>query len=164
MNRQLLQVFGWVMATAGSLIGGSAGVAKEEPAFVRITPAEVQWRDIPDSHGTQEAVLLGDLEKPGVYVVRVKFPPHVMDAPHWHPNARYVTVLEGTWYAGTGNTFDVAKAVPLKAGSFMLHPAKAVHWDGSAGNEPVIVQIIGEGPAQTIQIDAKQPMWRMVSM
>jgi quercetin dioxygenase-like cupin family protein len=109
-------------------------------------------------------VLLGDPEKPGVYVVRVKFPPHVMDAPHWHPNARYVTVLEGTWYAGTGNTFDVAKAVPLKAGSFMLHPAKAVHWDGSAGNEPVIVQIIGEGPAQTIQIDAKQPMWRMVSM
>jgi hypothetical protein len=70
-----------------------------------------------------------------------------------------VTVLEGTWYAGTGNTFDVAKAVPLKAGSLMLHPAKAVHWDGSAGNEPVIVQIVGEGPAQTVQVNPKQPMW-----
>jgi len=163
MNRQLLQVFGWVVATAGSLIGGSAGAAKEEPAFVRITPAEVQWRDIPDSHGVQEAVLLGDPEKPGMYVVRVKFPPHVMDAPHWHPNARYVTVLKGTWYAGTGTTFDVAEAVPLKAGSFMLHPAKAVHWDGSAENEPVIVQIIGEGPTQTIQVDSKQPMWKVVS-
>jgi quercetin dioxygenase-like cupin family protein len=164
MNRQSLQVFGWVVATAGSLIGGSAGIAKEEPAFVRIAPAEVRWRDIPNSHGAQEAVLLGDPEKPGMYVVRVKFPPHVMDAPHWHPNARYVTVLEGTWYAGTGNTFDAAKAVPLKAGSFMFHPAKAVHWDGSAGNAPVIVQIIGEGPAQTVQVDAKQPMWSVVSM
>jgi len=47
-------VFGWVVATAGSLIGGSAGVAKEEPAFVGITPAGVQWRDIPDSHGVQD--------------------------------------------------------------------------------------------------------------
>jgi hypothetical protein len=47
--------------------------------------------------------------------------------------------------------------------SCKMHPAKAVHWDGSAGNEPVIVQIIGEGPAQTVQLDAKQPMWRVVS-
>jgi quercetin dioxygenase-like cupin family protein len=153
--------FAWV-AVASVLCGGPAGVANEEPPFVRVTPTEVQWRDIPNSHGAQQAILLGDPEKPGIYVVRAKFPPHVMDAPHWHPNARYVTVLEGTWYAGTGNTFDPAKAVPLKAGSFMLHPAKAVHWDGSAGNEPVVVQIIGEGPAQTVQVDAKEPMWRVV--
>jgi quercetin dioxygenase-like cupin family protein len=137
-------------------------MAKEEAAFVRITPAEVQWRDIPDGHGAQQALLLGDPEKPGIYVIRAKFPPHVMDAPHRHPNARYVTVLEGTWYAGTGNTFDVAKAVPLKAGSLMLHPANAVHWDGSAGSETVIVQIVGEGPAQTVQVDPTQPMWRVV--
>jgi quercetin dioxygenase-like cupin family protein len=156
------RLFAWVVVV-NILSGGPAGVAKEEPAFVRITPEEVQWRDIPDSHGAQEAVLLGNPEKPGIYVVRVKFPPHVMDAPHWHPNARYVTVLEGTWYAGTSNTFDIAKAVPLKAGSFMLHPAKAVHWDGSAGNETVIVQIIGEGPTEGGQVDPKQPMWKVVS-
>ena len=41
--------------------------------------------------------------------------------------------------------------------------AKAVHWDGSAGNEPVIVQIIGEGPAQTAQVNPKQPMWMVVA-
>jgi quercetin dioxygenase-like cupin family protein len=145
------------------VVSGLVDAAKDEPGFVRIAPAEVQWRDVPDSHGVQQAILLGDPNQPGMYVVRVKFPPHVMDAPHWHPNARYVTVLEGTWYAGTGDTFDPAKAVPLEAGSFMLHPAKAVHWDGSAGDQPVIVQIIGEGPAQTVQVDAKQPMWRVVS-
>jgi len=37
-----------------------------------------------------------------------------------------VTVIKGTWYAGTGDTFDVNKAVPLRAGSYMYHPAKAV--------------------------------------
>jgi hypothetical protein len=41
--------------------------------------------------------------------------------------------------------------------------SKAVHWDGSAGNEPVIVQIIGEGPARSIQVDSKEPMCRVVS-
>jgi quercetin dioxygenase-like cupin family protein len=161
MDAHGLRFFPWIVV-ASVLCGGSGGAAEAEPAFVRITPAEVHWRDVPDSHGVQQAILLGDPNLPGMYVVRVKFPPHVMDAPHWHPNARYVTVLEGTWYAGTGNQFEPAKSVPLKAGSFMLHPAKAVHWDGSAGNEPVIVQIIGEGPAQTTQVDAKQPMWRVV--
>jgi hypothetical protein len=72
-------------------------------------------------------------------------------------------VLEVTWYAGTGSTYEPAKSVPRKAGSFMPHPAKVVHWDGSAGDEPVVVQIIGEGPAQTIQVDPNQPMWRVVS-
>lgn len=105
------------------------------------------------------AAALGDPDKPGIYVIRAKFPPHVMDNPHWHPNARYVTVLEGTWYTGTGGTFDLARAVPLKPGSIMMHPAKAPHWDGSAGNETVIVQIIGEGPAGTTPIDPKQPFW-----
>jgi quercetin dioxygenase-like cupin family protein len=147
------------VTVAGVLAIGSGSVAKDETAFVRITPAEVHWRDVPGGHGTQQAVLLGDPARSGTYVVRVRFPPYVMDVPHWHPNARYVTVLEGTWYAGTGSTFDPARAVPLKPGSFMLHPAKAVHWDGSGGPEAVIVQIIGEGPGETTQVDPQQPMW-----
>ena len=102
------------------------GAAKDSPDFVRISPAEIHWQDIPGGHGAQKATLLGDQDKPGLYVVRAKFPPYVMDRPHWHPNARYVTVLEGTWYTGTGDTFDLARAVPLKPGSVMMHPAKAV--------------------------------------
>jgi len=61
--------------------------------------------------------------------------------------------------AGTGDGFDLARAVPLKPGSVMMHPAKASHWDGSAGNETVIVQIMGEGPATTTPIDPTQPFW-----
>jgi hypothetical protein len=145
-------------------IGGSAriGLAQENPAFIRIAPAQIRWQDVPNGHGVQQATLLGDPGKAGIYVVRVKFPPYTMDVPHWHPNARYVTVLEGTWYTGTGDTFDFAKAVPLKPGSFMLHPAKATHWDGSGSAETVIVQIIGEGPATTTQVDRTQPFWMAV--
>jgi len=68
-----------------TLTAAASGIAKDSPDFVRITPADVHWQDIPDGHGAQQAVLLGDPNKPGIYVVRAKFPPHVMDRPHWHP-------------------------------------------------------------------------------
>ena len=150
--------FGIVVAIAAAV----TGIAKDHPAFVRITPADIHWRDVPNGHGVQQAVLVGDPEQPGMYVVRVKFPPYLMDVPHWHPNARYVTVLAGTWYTGTGDTFDLSRAVALKPGSVMVHPAKAVHWDGAGGAEAVIVQIIGEGPGSTTQVDPSKPFWMQV--
>jgi len=82
-----------IMVTAVFAVAAS-GVAMDSPNFVRINPADVHWQDIPHGFGAQQATLLGNPDKPGMYVVRVKFPPHVMDRPHWHPNARYVTVLE----------------------------------------------------------------------
>ncbi|MGH8132438.1 MAG: cupin domain-containing protein [Steroidobacteraceae bacterium] len=165
-----------LLVTAGYIVSGGASASSvsrkiipappvkgAEPAadflFVRITPADVRWQDVAGGHGVQTATLQGDPDGPGLYVIRVRFPPHVMDQPHWHPNARYVTVLEGTWYTGTGTTFDPARAVPLPAGSLMVHPARAPHWDGSASDESVVVQISGYGPGTTTQVDPKQPFW-----
>ena len=78
---------------------------------------------------------------------RVKFPPGTFSAPHYHPEDSFATVIEGTCFTSTGEEFDPAKAVPLKSGSFMMHPAKGVHWD--AAKDEGIVQIIGIGPGQT---------------
>ena len=128
-------------------------------AFVRLTPEEIQWRDEPDSPGVRIATLAGDPSKPGLYVQRVRFPPHVMDRPHWHPGDRYITVIKGTWFTGTGATFDPARSVPLKAGSYMFHPARALHWDGSNSDEEVIVQIVGSGPVETTAADPAKPFW-----
>jgi quercetin dioxygenase-like cupin family protein len=153
----------FVRVALGLMVGVVTAVGAATPQqssdFVRISPAEMRWQNVPEGHGVQQAVLFGDPTKPGMYVIRVKFPPHIMDRPHWHSMARYVTVLEGTWYSGTGDTFDLAHAVPLKPGSVMLHPAKAVHWDGSGSAETVIVQIMGEGPATTTALDSTQPFW-----
>jgi quercetin dioxygenase-like cupin family protein len=134
---------------------GGAGSAE----FVRLTPEQVRWQDMPGSFGGQIATIAGDPNGHGLYVQRVRFPPHVMDRPHWHPGDRYVTVIKGTWYAGTGPTFDPAQAVPLKPGSYMFHPAKALHWDGSNSDEEVIVQIVGLGPVETTAADPDKPFW-----
>jgi quercetin dioxygenase-like cupin family protein len=84
-------------------------------------------------------------------VVQAKFPPGIMSAPHYHGEDRYVTVIKGTWYTGTDADWDPSKTVAMPTGSFMKHPAGAVHFDG-AKDEEVIVRIIGMGPSSTTGI------------
>jgi quercetin dioxygenase-like cupin family protein len=157
-----------VLILAGCLICGTVpGAASDQSAadaagFVRLTPEQIRWQAVPGSPGVQMATIAGDPAGHGMYVQRVRFPPHVMDRPHWHPGDRYITVLKGTWYTGTGATFDPARAVPLKPGSFMFHPARGVHWDGSNSDEEVVVQIFGLGPVDTIAADPSKPFWVQV--
>jgi quercetin dioxygenase-like cupin family protein len=141
-------LFGMGIALAALFISSPGSAETDEKGFVRFTSDQIHWAPFRD--GAEIATLVGDPAKPGsLYVIRVKFPPGLFSAPHIHPEDRNVTVIKGTWYAGTGDTFDVNKAVPLKAGSYMYHPAKAVHWDG-AKDEEVIVEITGIGPGTTL--------------
>ncbi|HET9627762.1 MAG TPA: cupin domain-containing protein [Kofleriaceae bacterium] len=132
----------------------TASADKDQAGFTKIKPEEVVWTDKPGFTGMKFATLAGDPSKPGLYVIRAKFSPGTMTRPHWHPEARFVVVLQGTWYAGEGDVFDPAKTVPLKAGSFMSHPPKGHHFDG-AKDEEVIVQIVGMGPSGTTLVDPK---------
>jgi Cupin len=143
-------------ALAASLLmfAASAGAEKDKPGFARVAPEDVKWMDRPGFDGVKFAVIQGDPSKPGLYVIRAKFSPGAMTRPHWHPEERYVTVLQGTWYTGEGDSFEPDKTVAQKTGTFMVHPAKAHHYDG-AKDEEVIVQIVGIGPSGTNLIDPK---------
>jgi hypothetical protein len=84
-----------------ALAGGAAG--DDGPAaFAVIMPADIRWQDLPGGLGAQQAVIAGDPDEPGPYIVRVHFPPHVMDLAHFHPHVRYVTVLKGRGMRGPG--------------------------------------------------------------
>jgi quercetin dioxygenase-like cupin family protein len=121
--------------------------------FVRLTPEQVTWVDDKDAGGlgVQRATIHGDPSKPGIYVIRIKFPPGVMSLPHFHKEDRHAVVLKGTWYTGTGDTFAPDKTVGLKPGSYMMHPAGEKHFDG-AKDEEVILQLIGYGPSETTRL------------
>lgn len=93
----------------------------------------------------------GDPSKPGIYVIRIKFPRGVMSLPHFHKEDRHAVVLQGTWYTGTGDQFLPEKTVGLKPGSYMMHPGGERHFDG-ARDEGVILQIIGYGPSETTRL------------
>ena len=47
-------------------------------------------------------------------MIRAKFTPRTMSQPHWHPEARYVTVIKGTWWTGAGAKFDPERTVPVR--------------------------------------------------
>jgi quercetin dioxygenase-like cupin family protein len=108
-------------------------------------PSEIKW--VRNAAGTNEsAVLFGDPSKPGPYVVRLKWLPGNMSRPHFHPNDRFFVVISGTWWMGTGETFDPESTVPVPAGSYVIHYAGKVHYDG-AKNEETVIQVWGMGPA-----------------
>jgi quercetin dioxygenase-like cupin family protein len=146
VNRYLrsLLVASLVVPSAAPLIGAAA---EDEQGFVRVKPEEIVWQK--RENGPDIAVVVGDPQKEGFYIVRARFAPGVMSQPHYHPNDRHVTVLSGTWYTGTSATFDKDATVALPAGSYMLHPGGAVHFDGAKDQE-VIVEIKGMGPAPSI--------------
>jgi predicted metal-dependent enzyme (double-stranded beta helix superfamily) len=131
-----------------------SGVAADlDPAILTFkAPEDLKWSG--NSKTYQQAVLFGDPTKPGLYVVLAKWPPGTGSRPHSHPNDRYVTVISGTWWVGTGTDYDMSKTVPMKAGSFIKHSAGGVHFDG-AKDEEVLLQIVGMGPASTVQAGAK---------
>ena len=112
-------------------------------ALVYKLSSQIQWTD--DPIGAKTAVLAGDPSKPGLYIMLVKWTPHHMSHPHWHPNDRFITVLSGTWWVGTGTKFDPDATVPMPTGTFVKHFGKQVHYDG-AKEEDAVLEIVGEGP------------------
>ena len=98
--------------------------------------------------------LAGDPSKPGLYIVMVKWLPGGMSHPHFHPNDRFITVLKGTWWVGTGTKFDPDSTVPMPAGTFVTHFGKQVHYDGAKDEEAVLL-ITGEGPATSTAAEEK---------
>lgn len=127
-------------------------VADTDGGFIRLLPEQAPFKS-PLGTGPSQAVIYGDPSKPGVYVVRNRFPPGSHSNPHFHSQDRHATVIKGVWWTGVGEKLDFKSAVPLKEGSYMLHPANGVHWDG-AGEEEVVVQIVGIGPVTTTQVGA----------
>jgi len=139
------------LACTALLTPGAKAVDLDKAAINIVLPDQIPWKDRPFMAGLKQAVLAGDPAKPGIYVILVKWLPHNMSRPHFHPNDRFIKVLSGTWWVGTGSKFDPDNTVPLPTGSFVTHFAKQVHYDG-AKDEETVLEIVGEGPATATQV------------
>ena len=134
-----------------AITGSAAQIDSKAVEF--ITPENIKW--VRNAAGTNEtAVLFGDPEKPGPYVIRLRWLPGNMSRPHYHQNDRFFVVISGTWWLGTGVKFDPDSTVPAPAGSYVIHKAKQVHYDG-AKKEPAVIQVWGMGPATSYPAEKK---------
>jgi len=146
-----------IMAAAivAALIGPAAAV-ELNPAAITIKQADqLKWRDPTGAAPVNQMVLFGDPTKPGFYMVMNRFKPGSFSKPHFHPNDRFITVIKGTWYVGTGNKWDKDATVGVKTGGAVTHFGKQVHYDG-AKDEEVVLIITGEGPATLTPVDMAQ--------
>jgi quercetin dioxygenase-like cupin family protein len=137
------------------LSGGLARAASLDPAAVTYTlPDRIKWSP-PSPAGAQNAVLAGNPSKEGLYVQMVKWlAGNHFSHPHFHPHDRFITVLKGTWWVGTGRKFDPGATVPMPAGTFVTHYGQHVHFDG-AKDEDAVLLIVGEGPGTATPAEIK---------
>jgi quercetin dioxygenase-like cupin family protein len=127
--------------------------ADPDPAVMTLTrEADIKWVDSRNTPGLRTAVLYGNPPKPGLYIIRVRFPPGTFSAPHFHPEERQIVVLKGTWWVGAGPKWDRNATTPMPAGSFVVHYPNQIHYDG-AKDEEVIVEISGVGTNATTYVD-----------
>jgi hypothetical protein len=136
-----------------SSMPGTIAADLDPKAVIFKLPDQIPWKENAAS-GNANAVLFGDPSKPGLYIVLTKWHAGHMSHPHFHPNDRFITVISGTWWVGSGPKFDPASTVPMPAGSFVTHFGKQIHYDGAKDGDTVL-QIVGEGPATATPAEDK---------
>jgi quercetin dioxygenase-like cupin family protein len=142
MRRHHTIVVASILATAASIAPQAAGAQSAAPAN---SPA-LKWGPAPAvfEPGAQMAVLQGDPSKAGEeFTVRLRLPSGYKIAPHTHPTAENITVIEGTFLVGMGSTFDKATMMTLPRGAFASAPAQHPHYAEARGATLVQVHAIG---------------------
>jgi quercetin dioxygenase-like cupin family protein len=117
------------------------------------SPPALKWGPAPPSlpAGAQLAVLQGDPAKAGVYTLRLRMPPGYKIQPHYHPTDENITVMQGHFMVGMGDTFTTKGALSLPAGTFATAPAGQHHFGWTRGN--TTVQVHGMGPFQITYVN-----------
>lgn len=107
------------------------------------------------ANGTKFALLEGRRDTPGVAFYAFYIPAAVWDGPHAHSATARVFVAKGTLRIGYGTTTDERLARSYPAGSYVVVPAGAVHFDGADEDTVIIGTAIG--PWSTTYLDGSSP-------
>jgi len=131
---------------------GTMFAAGLDPSAIQTTlPKDIKWTD---NGKSATAILAGDPNKPGIYVELTKWHAGNMSRPHFHPNDRYIYVIQGPWWVGTGTKYDPDSTVAMPTGSYVTHFGKGIHYDGAKATD-CIIEIVGMGPATSTPAEVK---------
>jgi quercetin dioxygenase-like cupin family protein len=94
--------------------------------------------------GAKMAVVSGDPTKAEMFTIELSMPKGYKVPPHFHPTEESVEVKKGTFLVGMGDTLDVAKTNPMKAGAKGSIPANHHHF--AVAKEATVVSVTAMGP------------------
>lgn len=116
-------------------------------------PDALEWGPAPAilDAGARMAVIEGNPAEAGEFTLRLRMPAGYRIAPHYHPVTEHVTVLQGTFLVGMGESFDESAMMALPVGTFGAIPAGMRHY--ALAQDEVIIQLHGVGPWRLIYVD-----------
>src|ERR1700675_5116032 len=131
---------------------------------MRMLPAEMRGSAVDGNQigssglaGVHTKVIFGDPSKAEYYSILLFVPAHTTIQAHSHRDNRMATVVSGEWHFGYGNEFNPESLKTLPPGSVYSEPGGVNHFAQTTA-DPVIVQISGYGPTDTLYFDpAKDP-------
>jgi hypothetical protein len=142
-------------------------LAPPDPNETFVLPYEgigfAPWGNLPARSG-EMATLYGDLNKPGPYLVMMRWNPGWFSAPHTYATDRICVVVFGTWWVNSGSDFLPQDAVPVGPGGYVKRTARTPHYDGVVQNQQdsAVIAIFGLGPVDIQLVDPTKPSWRQV--
>ena len=137
-----------LLSSVVTLVFPTMAAAAGNPAAdqVLLNIKSIKWSAAPPAlpNGAQVAVVHGDTNKEGQYVMRVMMPPRYKMPFHWHSKTEHVTVISGALFVASQETYDKRIAHPVKQGGFLYVPARAQQFAFTKG--ATVIEIHGEGP------------------
>ena len=141
----------WFLLLAGL---GLLSAQTERTAVRIVTPSDIQFVPVPGYPAGYARVMLdGKAGEPG-HTYRVRLPAGFKIESHIHPGDEDVTVLQGTWLLGLGDSFDAARLKAVPAGSFVTIPAGTAHFIST--ETETIVQVHGVGLVGMSYVNARR--------
>jgi hypothetical protein len=152
----LLSAFGTTAAEASPINPSETFVL--QPGQIQFTP----WQGLPSASG-EMAMLYGDLNKPGPYLVMMKWNPGWFSAPHNYRTDRICVVVSGTWWVESGADFTPQQTVPVAAGGYVLrHAARPIFHDvaitGTGRQERRRRAGAGSTSPEIVRVSSGEPM------
>ena len=146
-----LYLFALMILLPAGLYAAYQGAGKAPPAkpaaatasaHVTVAAAELQWT--PMFLGLERAVISGDPDKPGPFVMRLRAMKGASVPAHWHPTDENITVLTGTLKLGVGDKLDLKALHALNAGTYSFMPKNMRHFGTFSPGS--VLQVHGMGP------------------
>jgi quercetin dioxygenase-like cupin family protein len=116
--------------------------------FVALNSTFASDLPVANPPASQPNVVVGALDKPGLYIIRNHIPADGLMRPHQHPDARYISVISGTLYVCNSSIVSAAATVAHKAGDFFTIPPNTVHCSWAKDGEVDYLEV-GVGPSGT---------------
>jgi quercetin dioxygenase-like cupin family protein len=114
--------------------------------FGSILGEEIKWISFPAyPPQVRLAVLVGNPQAAGPYVVRVRLPGGTKFMPHMHNEDRIYTIISGVFYVGRGEAFDPDALQAYAPGSVIVLPGNTHHFHWARSGE-YIAQVSAYGP------------------